>query len=210
MKKMDWERLQAAERALFLWTDVQRTGWFPFQGVTKSAKIRGKGSDNETLSSLNSVSPGGPTPQQWTQLEKCLTNEVPSITLKRSNVKVNKESYKVIECTDLLLGEPAPGLPARPPEPVAFFFPFRSPVPCRSMSEGLRFVLVTFFSCSFLFSSLLSLLRLSLSACTSCHQAFNCCSELHWWLLHVTGNCCVLQTISKVVTCAFYERCLKW
>ena len=100
---------------------------------------------------------------------------------------------QVPQTTDFLLGELS--LACRPPEPTFFFFPFRSPVPCRSISEELRLVLAEFFSCSFLFSSLLSFLRFSLSICTSCHQASNVCGELYGWSLHNTNDLWVVDDV---------------
>ena len=47
LKKTGQERSQAVERALFRWTDARSTGWFPFHGVTKTSRVREKGSDNE-------------------------------------------------------------------------------------------------------------------------------------------------------------------
>ena len=35
---------------LLLWTDAQRTGWFPFCGVTKSGRVRRKELENEAWS----------------------------------------------------------------------------------------------------------------------------------------------------------------
>ena len=49
MKKTGQKGSQARERALFQWTDVRRTGWFPFRDVTKSDRVRRKGLDNEAL-----------------------------------------------------------------------------------------------------------------------------------------------------------------
>ena len=46
MKKTHRERLQAAKRVLFR----RRIGWFPFQGMTKSGRVRRKGLDNEAWS----------------------------------------------------------------------------------------------------------------------------------------------------------------
>ena len=42
--------MQAVDRALLCWTDVQRTLRFPFCGVTKPGSVRKKGLDKEAWS----------------------------------------------------------------------------------------------------------------------------------------------------------------
>ena len=50
MKKTGRKRSQAVERAPCRWTDVRRTGWFLFRGVTRSYRVRKEGPVNEARS----------------------------------------------------------------------------------------------------------------------------------------------------------------